>query len=101
MCILVWVPLSDIDSGFDLAYCLSPIAYCLPYASSPYWNFRMGVSVVEARLLSGEDAFQQTSRLLLHATELRGGELHIPCSAGDHDTAKLDDCYTRRVYVCR
>src|SRR5690348_13190773 len=60
----------------------------------------MGVSYVEARLLSGENAFEQAARLLLHATQLRGGELYLSRSSGCNYAAELGERHTGWLYLC-
>src|ERR1700679_3235147 len=73
-----------------MSWVRSPLAapVCFPLASPPHApatrlrrHLRLGLCELEARLLSGEDACSPHAGILRVATELCGGELHLPAAA--------------------
>src|ERR1700730_8501180 len=61
-----------------------------PYGTSLRRHFRMGISNMEARLLSRETRAKEISELLRIETECRRSQLHLPPVGKRDDRAELD-----------
>ncbi len=60
------------------------------YGASLRWHFRMGVSNLEARFLSGETRAEEISELLRLEAECRRSQLHLPPTGKRDDRPELD-----------